>query len=88
VNNVTSNGSFGAIQGPQRANMWKNWAHVAPALPLHGRRVMSAKHHHRDIDDRVRFLEDMIFRLFLGLVAGGFIVISALIGLVAVLLAR
>jgi hypothetical protein len=49
---------------------------------------MASVHRHCDTDDRLRFLEDMLFKLFLGLVAGGFMVIAALIGFIAILLAK
>ncbi len=50
--------------------------------------MFSRTHRHSDFDDRLRALEQLVGKIMLGLAAGEFVVIAALIGVIAVLLAK
>lgn len=50
--------------------------------------MFGRSHQHNDLEARLKMLESVVYRVFLGLVAGGFVVIAALIGFIGVLLAR
>jgi hypothetical protein len=43
-------------------------------------------HDHRELDRRLTVVEDTMYRILVGLIAGGFVVIAALIGFIGVLL--